>query len=33
MPTTRRTYAYDETMQKLGEPLLVSRVVLRLRWA
>ncbi len=33
MPTTRRIYAYDETIQKVAEPLLVSRVVLRLRWA
>jgi hypothetical protein len=24
MPTTRRIYAYDETMQKVAEPLLVS---------
>ena len=24
MPTTRRIYAYDEAMQKVPEPLLVS---------
>ena len=24
MPTTRRVYAYDEAMQKVAEPLLVS---------
>jgi hypothetical protein len=24
MPTTRHIYAYDETMQKAPEPLLVS---------